>query len=182
MQRLIVLLLLAACLTAAPARAENTEARDICLCRQVIARTLCKDPSEVDFIDRYRDSANYTFTVFYAKKEERFVCNVAGNEVRIKGNAWVTLMRTVTVTPVPGTGCLDLRYSAPECRRPPVRCCAPQSAADVKDEKATDFWSRPIPELLQDELTTGIAREPDAANPNGADQTSGGATPAAPGK
>ncbi|WP_022660674.1 hypothetical protein [Paucidesulfovibrio longus] len=154
---------LAVCLLAAPqAHAADIEARDICLCRQVIARTLCKSPSEIDFIDRFQDSPNYSFTVFYAKKEERFICNVSGNEVRIKGNAWITLMRTVSVTVDPDTECVDLDYYVPECPRGPVRCCAPKSKADIQQQKDADFWSRPIPDLLQDELQTGIAREANA--------------------
>lgn len=162
-----VLVLVFAFFQPAPALAQDRQTRDICLCRQVIARTLCKRPDEVEFIDRYMDDATYSFTVFYAKKPERFICNVSGNEVRIKGKAWSPLLRTVRVTPsTQGEGdCMDLDYFVPECPRGPVRCCEPRRAEDVEREKELDFWNRPIPDLLEDELSEGIAAEEDEAAP-----------------
>ncbi|MDD4732528.1 MAG: hypothetical protein PHX58_11395 [Desulfovibrio sp.] len=159
----------------ADAPAEHTQTRDICLCREVIARTLCKDPDEVEFIDRYMDTNTYSFTVFYAKKPERFICNVSGTEIRIKGKAWAPILRTITLKRTPEGNCMDLNYSVPECPRPPVRCCEPERAEDVLEQKALDFWSRPIPDLLEDELTDGIAtEEPEAdaaaGDPNAGDQ------------
>lgn len=160
--RIVCALIIGLLASAAACHAADMETRNIQLCRQVIARTLCKPPAEVEFIDRYMDVNTLTFTVFYAKKPERFICNISGNEVRIKGNAWAPLLRTVTVTPVPGSNCVDLGYFVPECPRGPVRVCAPDTAADEQQRKELEFWDRPIPELLQDELTSGIAREVNA--------------------
>ena len=148
--------------TPCPGLAEDIEARNICLCREAIARTVCKPPSEVEYIDRYMNTENYSFNVFYAKKEERFICNVSGNEIRIKGNAPLPILRTLTVEPDETGGCAVMRYYAPECPRGPVRCCAPKTREDIEKQKEIDFWNRPIPELLEDELRTGIAKETNA--------------------
>jgi hypothetical protein len=184
------LLLLAAALLAAwtagplaPAEASAQQVRDemnVCLCRNVLARTLCKSPEEFSYIDEYHDSGTYAFTVFYAKQETRFLCMVTARDVRIKGRAWQEIMRTIPYELNPETMCGVSTYSTLECpMEKPIVCCGEKSAQDLEEDKAYDFWSRPIPDILEDELKNR-AQPPTDAAPGDAPGTAPGEGPAQP--
>lgn len=126
---------------------------NICLCQKLLARTLCKQPQDFSFIDEYRNSSTYSFTVFYANKETRFMCMVTSGEVRIKGKAWQPIMRTIPLDMDMENACAIADYSVPECpEAKPVVCCGQKTTQDISEDKAYDFWSRPIPEILDEEL------------------------------
>ncbi len=149
---LLALLLLAAAL-APMAQAQVKDDLNVCLCRNVLARTLCKQPEQFNFIDEFRDSTTYSFTVFYANKETRFLCMVTDREIRIKGRAWQTIMRTIPMEMNLETACGTADYSTPDCPQDkPIVCCGQKTKQDISEDKAYEFWSRPIPELLKEEL------------------------------
>lgn len=138
---------------APPVPLELRDDMNICLCQQLLARTLCKQPHDFSFIDEYRDSSTYSFTVFYANKETRFMCMVSPGEVRIKGKAWQPIMRTIPLDVDQKNACATADYSVPECpKSKPVVCCSQKTGQDISEDKAYDFWTRPIPEILDEEL------------------------------
>lgn len=67
----IILAVMAAIIFALPAQATEFMDMDISLGRQIVARTLCKDPVEVNYVSRVRENV-YLFSVFYANKQARF--------------------------------------------------------------------------------------------------------------
>ena len=118
-----------------------------------IARTLCKQPQDLKYIDEYQTSNTYSFTVFYAKTETRFVCLVTDTEIRIQGKAWQPIMRTIPLDFESNHFCGLVNYSVPECPyEKPIICCSEKSVKQEKEDKAYDFWNRPIPEILEDEI------------------------------
>ncbi|MBU1247543.1 MAG: hypothetical protein KKB70_02495 [Proteobacteria bacterium] len=140
-------------LTVPPASAQSRDDLNLCLCQSVLARTLCKQPGDFSYIDEYRDTATYSFTVFYANKETRFMCMVTATDVRIKGKAWQPIMRTIPLDVDAENACATAVYSVPECpQTKPLVCCGEKTKQEVSDDKAYDFWSRPIPEILEEEL------------------------------
>ncbi len=150
---LLALTLLPSALASPVAQAQVKDDLNVCLCRNVLARTLCKQPEAFNFIDEFRDSATYSFTVFYANKETRFLCMVTDNEIRIKGRAWQTIRRTIPLEMNTETSCGLADYSTPDCPQDkPIVCCGQKTKQDISEDKAYEFWSRPIPELLEEEL------------------------------
>lgn len=169
---LFALSLLALTLLAGPNALAQTQTKDdlnMCLCKSLLARTLCKEQQDFSFIDEFGDSSTYSFTVFYANKETRFVCMVTDNDVRIKGKAWQVIMRTIPFEYDVETSCAIADYSVPECpQAKPVVCCGQKTKQEESEDKAYDFWSRPIPEILEEELKRDLqppAQEQPPAQP-----------------
>ena len=167
--------------SASPAAAGMSNAEEINhgLCVGVAARILCKHPDEFTYITTKNDGT-LVFTVFYANKDSRISCFVSESFVHIKAELKFTEYHSVPYTLDPATMCATADLEVPQCpAKWPIKVCAQKSAEDIQEEKSLEFWSRPIPELLREELESGIAREQNATEP-GAD--TGNQTGAQPGQ
>nr|WP_287412945.1 hypothetical protein [Pseudodesulfovibrio sp.] len=140
-------------LTAGPALASEYEDMDICLGKKVLARALCKDPLEVNYVARVRDNI-YLFSVFYAKQEARFVVGISNNKIRIQGKEFLTLTKTLSYEFDTMSKCGVVRFSSVECpTSEPIVCCSEKTVEEKLDEK---FWDRPIPDLLEEDLRRAL--------------------------
>ena len=149
----------------APARAmSDAEEINLCLCTNVAARILCKNTEDFDYVTTKSDGT-LVFSVFYANKDSQIQCFVSDSFVHIKAELKRTEYHSVPYTLDPATMCARVDLVVPQCPAEwPMKCCAEKSAEDIQEEKALEFWSRPIPELLRQELETGIAREQNATD------------------
>lgn len=153
--------------SASPAAAGMTNAEEINhgLCVGVAARILCKHPDEFTYITTKYDGT-LIFSVFYANKDSRISCFVSDSFVFIKAELKFTEFHSVPYTLDPATMCATVDLEVPQCpAKWPIKVCAEKSAEDIQEEKALEFWSRPIPELLREELESGIAKEQNATEP-----------------
>lgn len=136
-----------------PAQASEFQDMDICLGRQVIARALCKDANEVNFVSRVRDNINL-FSVFYAKKEARFFVGVYRDMIKIQGKDYLTVTRTIPYHFDASSKCGVVEFSPSECPTlERIVCCSQKTVEEELDEK---FWDRPIPELLEEDLRKAL--------------------------
>ena len=147
-----------------PQGLSNEEEIQLCLCRNVLARTLCKDPTDFSYVASYRDGT-HTFTVFYANQQSRVLCQVSDAFVHIKAELNRTLVRSVEYTRDPDKPCASVDYQVPECPADwTITCCAQLGPGEQEEQKELEFWNRPIPEILRDELESGMAREQNASD------------------
>ncbi|WP_147822118.1 hypothetical protein [Salidesulfovibrio onnuriiensis] len=151
---LTTLLLLSACLLwAAPACADELDNMNVDLCRQVMAKMMCKDVIDFNYVAKVRDGV-YLFSTFYANKEAKFFCGVGGGYIKVQGKDFLKTTRTIPYTFDRPSKCSIVEYSNPEC--PDMRrivVCAEKTL----DEQATeDFWNRPIPDLLDEDLRRAL--------------------------
>lgn len=143
-------------LLAMPAKASEFMDMDICMGKQLIARLLCKDPSEVNYVTRVQDNV-YLFSVFYAKTDARFFVGVYDDFVRIQGKDFKTTTRTIPYhfDSMAKCGVVDFTISdCPNTER--IVCCSEKTVEEQLDEK---FWDRPIPELLEEDLRNALEPE-----------------------
>ncbi|OIQ51059.1 hypothetical protein BerOc1_03004 [Pseudodesulfovibrio hydrargyri] len=169
-------LALAIALAAIPAPASDYADMDICLGKQVLGRILCKDPQEINYVTKVRDNI-YLFSVFYAKQEARFVVGISGDKIRVQGREFLKLTRTIPYAFDKTSKCAVVEYSSSECTRTdPIVCCTEKTEEDVKEQ---NFWDRPIPDLLEEDLQKALEVLPPEDQPvqNG---ENGQGTPAAP--
>lgn len=155
MQRLKILVgtTLLLVLFALPAYASEFQDMDICLGRQVIARALCKDPVEINYVSAVRDNINL-FSVFYAKKEARFFVGVYKDMIKMQGKDYLTVTRTIPYHFDATAKCGVVEFSPPDCPTTQrIVCCSKKTVEDELDEK---FWNRPIPELLEEDLRNAL--------------------------
>ncbi len=142
----------------------DTDELNICLCRNVAARILCKDVEDFDYVTTQSDGT-HVFTVFYADKKRQIQCYVSDSLVQIKAHLKHMEYHSVPYDLNPAEMCATVDLAVPQCpARWPIRCCAEKSPDDIQEEKSLEFWSRPVPELLKDELESGIAREQNATD------------------
>ncbi|MGE4192772.1 MAG: hypothetical protein AB7E51_05240 [Pseudodesulfovibrio sp.] len=140
-------------LSATAAKASEYTDMDICMGRQLLARVLCKDPMEINFVAKVKDSI-YLFSVFYARQEARFVVGISSDTVRIQGKEFLKLTRTISYTFDKTSKCGVANYSNSECiNREPVVCCSEKTEEEKMDQK---FWDRPIPDLLEEDLRKAL--------------------------
>ena len=143
-------------LTAPCARAQNIGPDDLnlCLCRQIIARELCKSPREFQYVGKTDVKGTYVFKVFYANRPQTFVCLVLPETIRIQGQ---TGQRAIKLE-VPyfldrETGLASVEFSSPDCpNAAPIECRTKPTPAQERAQDRETFWQRPIPEILQEEL------------------------------
>ncbi|RWU02757.1 hypothetical protein DWB63_14570 [Pseudodesulfovibrio sp. S3] len=144
-------------LTPLPSQASEFEDMDICLGKQILARILCKDPLEVNYVTKVRPNI-YLFSVFYAKQEARFVVGVSGDKIRVQGKEFLKLTRTIEYHFDSTAKCGVVEYSSSECTRTsPIVCCSEKTVEEKLDEK---FWDRPIPDLLEEDLRKALEALP----------------------
>lgn len=138
---------------AIPAHASEFPDMDVCLGRQLVARILCKDPVEINYVSRVRDNI-YLFSVFYANKEARFFVGVYNDIIRVQGKDFLNTTRSISYTFDKTAKCGIVDYVAPDCLADErIVCCSQKT---VEEELDDQFWNRPIPELLEDDMRRAL--------------------------
>lgn len=148
-----ILVVFSLLLTVQAAWASPFEDMDICLGKRLLARVLCKDPIEISYVSKVRDNI-YLFSVFYARQEARFVVGVGANNIRIQGQEFLTLTKTIAYEFDGSSKCGIVNYTSPECiTTEPLVCCSEKTVEEKLDET---FWDRPIPDLLEEDLRKAL--------------------------
>ena len=157
------------CIILPRARAQGPDDVNVCICKHVLARTLCKDPADFALVTRLAGSPTYYFNVFYANQDTGFYCRVGQSSIAIKGKAGRAMTRTMTYQYDDGAMCATTDYSVPECAYDQnATCCHDKAMTEIQAQKVEDFWDRPIPDILRDELesnATDRVSEEEAAMP-----------------
>ena len=136
-----------------PAQASEFQDMDICLGRQLVARILCKDPIEVNYVSKVRENI-YLYSVFYAKKETHFFVGVYSDMIRIQGKEFHTVTRSIPYHFDATAKCGVVDYATADCPTAErIVCCSQKTVEEELDEK---FWDRPIPDLLEEDLRNAI--------------------------
>ena len=167
MRRILCVICLAAilALSAGAARASEYTDMDICLGRQVVARILCKNPNDVDYVAQVRENV-YLFSVFYANRKARFFVGVYKDMIRVQGKDFQTVTKSIPYHFDSTSKCGVVDYSVRDCiNNERIVCCSEKTIEEKMDEK---FWDRPIPELLEEDLRKALesnATEPGTAAP-----------------
>lgn len=146
----LCLLLSAVLLPAAPARAAGDDLQ-LNLCKQVLARMLCKKANELNYVGKLEESV-YILSVFYASKNSEYLCAVLGDgQVILQDRTWRAMRRVFHYEPDSSGKCLVANYSNPECPvKAPAKSCPPK--LDAKEQAKETFWNRPIPKILEEEF------------------------------
>lgn len=170
--------LLTCCLLAPrPALAAGDDMK-LSLCKQVLARMLCKKTSAFGYMGKLTEDV-YIISVFYASKNSEFLCAVTGDgQVVVQDRTWRAMRRVFQYEPDSSGKCLSVAYSSPECPvKAPITVCPPKM--DAKEQAKETFWNRPIPAILDEEFRAMR----DAANKqaNATAPAPGAPAPAAPG-
>lgn len=175
MRRIIIpLLILAVWLTATTVFASDYEDMDICLGKAVVARAICKDPLEVNFVAKVKDNI-YLFSVFYARQEARFLVGVTDKMIRLQGKEFLKLTKTLSYRFDKDSKCAVVEFSNPDCPiTEPIVCCSEKTTEEKLDDK---FWGRSIPDLLDEDLRKALEeyerkadQEKDAENKSRSEQ------------
>lgn len=122
---------------------------NLCLCRNALARMLCKKTGDLNFVAK-ADPTGYYFNVFWGSKEVRFYCGVDPNSIRIQARTGQQFTRTIPFAFDNTSRCSTLSYSVPECptyRK--VSCCMPKTKEEKEQES---FWNRPVLDLLKQDM------------------------------
>lgn len=165
MRKLLRLTLIIAALAAfvQPSDASEYLDMDICLGKQVVARTLCKDPVEVNYVSQVKENI-YLFSVFYADREARFFVGVYKNMIRIQGKDYQTMTRSLPYHFDDKAKCGVVDYIVPGCAATErIVCCSEKTIDEKLDDR---FWNRPIPDLLEEDLRKAL----EASNATGTDK------------
>lgn len=155
MRRIIFAMACAAILglAAQPVQASEFEDMDIGLGKAVVARALCKDPLEVNYVTRLRENM-YLFSVFYAKQEARFVVAVSEKFIRIQGREYLKLTKTIPYTFDSDAKCSIVDFTVPGCPNTDrIVVCSEKTVEEKLDDK---FWGKSIPELLDEDLRRAL--------------------------
>lgn len=140
-------------MTSVPASASGVDEMDFCICRNVLSRLLCKDIDEFNLVGKIRDGL-YLYSVFYANKEQKFYCGVGSAFVKVQGLEKMRITRSIPYTFDPESNCGKLEYDTSDCPKyVPVTCCAKK---DAEQRKADQFWDKPIPQLLEEDLREAL--------------------------
>ena len=162
----LTLIIAALAAFAHPSPASEYTDMDICLGRQVVARLLCKDSGEVNYVSRVQDDI-YLFSVFYANKEARFFVGVYKDMIRVQGKDYQTVTRSIPYHFDEKAKCGVVDYTVPGCPLTDrIVCCSEKTVEEKLDDR---FWNRPIPELLEEDLRKALeganATQPDQPAP-----------------
>lgn len=147
---------------------------NLCLCVNALSRLLCKKKNEMAFVAKTGDGV-YVFSVFYGSQQGRYTCAIGDNAIYLRSETGRQYLRTIPYTFDSTKMCGTFSLSLPDC---PIggkaTCCGVKTAKQLRIEKEESFWSRPIPDILQDELkrgTFGNATEGEPATPSGTKPT-----------
>jgi hypothetical protein len=160
-----------------PARAAGDDMK-LGLCKQVIARMLCKKTSEFGYVGKLGEDI-YILAVFYATKNSEYLCAVSPDgQVVVQDRTWRAMRRVMHYEMDSDGKCLTVAYSSPECPvKAPIKICPPKM--DGKEAAKETFWNRPIPTILDEEFRA--MREAAKGQANGT-APAPAAPPEAPGK
>lgn len=130
------------------------------LCKQVLARMLCKKPSEFGYTGKLEEGV-FILSVFYASKNSEFLCAVMPDgQVIVQDRTWRAMRRVVPFSMSPDGKCLVAEVPSQDCpNRAPVKACEPKGPQDAQEKLRETFWSRPIPKILEEEYRAMTARE-----------------------
>ena len=172
---LLLLLALSMVLPGASALAAGDDV-NLSLCRQILARQLCKKTSEFGYTGKL-DEGVYIIGVFYASKNSEYLCAVTNDgQVIVQDRTWRAMRRVIPYSVDSEGKCLTAVFSSPECPvRAPIKACAPQGPQDAKEQQKETFWNRPIPKILEEEYKAMTTRDQQNASAPAAP-----AAPAAP--
>jgi hypothetical protein len=152
LRSLVLLLAVGLCLDLArPAPARADDALQLNLCKQVLARMLCKKTNEFSYVGKMGEGV-YILGVFYGSKNSEFLCAaLPDGQLVLQDRTWHATRRVFAYEP-DGTGkCITVNYSNPECpTRAALKSCPPKM--DAKEAAKETFWSRPIPAILEEEF------------------------------
>ena len=152
------------------------DAMNLCLCRTILARVLCKKTNELNFVAK-ADPTGYWISAFWGNKDLRFYCGVDPGSVRIQAKGLQQFTRTIPVPFDPSSRCATVDYSNPECPTSrKVACCLPKTEQEKQEES---FWNRPVLDLLKQDLERAQNATAPAAAP-AAPATPAPAAPPAP--
>lgn len=177
---LLLGLTLALLAPARPARAAGDDLQ-LDLCKQVLARMLCKKVGEFSYMGKLDENV-YILSVFYASKNSEFLCAVLPDgQLIVQDRTWRAMRRVFHHETDSGGKCLVVKYSSPECPvRAPARSCP--AKLDPKEQAKETFWSRPIPQILEEEFKSMKGGETNATAPAPAAPATPGAPPAPAGQ
>lgn len=123
------------------------------ICRQALGRTMCKDANEFNYVAKVKDGL-YLFSTFYAKKEATFFCGLGGGYLKVQGREFRKITKTIPYEYDATSKCIAIQYSNPSCpTASPMVSCARKT---LDEQAAEDFWSRPIPDLLDEDLQRAL--------------------------
>lgn len=143
-----------------PAAASGVDDMDFCICRNVLSRMLCKDVDEFNLVGKIRDGL-YLYSVFYANKEQKFYCGVGSQFVKVQGLEKMKITRSIPYTFDPESNCGALDFDSSDCPKySRVTCCAKK---DAEARKADQFWDKPIPQLLEEDLREALKQDANAS-------------------
>lgn len=152
----LLLTIMGLALFALPAQASDYADMDVCIGKQIVARILCKDPIEINYVTRVRENV-YLFSVFYAKKESHFFVGVYNDTVRVQGKEFKTITRTIPYNFDETAKCGIIDYAVPDCETDErIVCCSQKTAEEELDDK---FWNRPLPDLLEEDLRNALRED-----------------------
>jgi len=159
MARRLCALLLGLCVfaSALPARAQGDDVK-LSLCKQVLARMLCKKTSEFGYTGKL-DEGVFIVSVFYASKNSEYLCAVMPDgQVIVQDRTWHPLRRVFPFTVSSDGKCLTTTVTSQDCPGGRVRACAPKGPKDAQEKRQETFWNRPIPKILEEEYKAMTAR------------------------
>jgi hypothetical protein len=151
---------LSLCLLApAPVQAAGDDLK-LNLCKQVLARMLCKKTSEFGYVGKLEEGV-YVISVFYASKNSELLCAVTSDgQVIVQDRTWRAMRRVMHYEPDYEGRCLVSNYSSPDCpTKGAIKVCPPKGPQDPKDQAKETFWNRPVPKILEEEYKAMSGRE-----------------------
>ena len=157
--RLLALVLVLSLLALAPRAQAAGDDATLSLCKQVLARILCKKVNEFGYVGKVEDGV-YILSVFYASKNSEYLCAVmTDGQVVVQDRTWHAMRRVIPYSADSEGRCLVAAFSNPECPvRAVIRACPTRTPKDAKEEVKETFWVRPIPQILEEEYKAMSAK------------------------
>lgn len=150
---IITLAVLSQIPSVAQARSMEDE-RAMCLTRNALARSQCKDPHEFSYVGKQRDNI-YIFNSFYGAKYTDFFCKIDNGEITIVSRK-KKFRRSVNYY-IDENECGIIEYFPASCtKRSVIKCCFPKSEKELKADKEAEFWQRTIPDLLKEDQENAL--------------------------
>ncbi len=150
-----IIILLVLCHMPAPAHARSMEEeRAMCLTRNALARSQCKDPHEYSYVGSKQGDI-YIYTTFYGAKYTDFFCKIEDGEITILSRN-KKFRRSVKYY-IDESECGIIEYFPASCtKRSVIKCCFPKSKKELKADKEAEFWQRSIPDLLKEDQENAL--------------------------
>lgn len=145
-------------------RADPDEELRICMCKQAMARMICKNPNYFQYIGK-KGPSTFVFNVFYASKNSNFLCTVTEDFIHITSPVWLRAQQSVHYVMNPETKCATGQVFNPECGMPQeFKCCRKKTPEEALREKDDAFWEKNVPDNLPPPPGSGGASAGVAAN------------------